>query len=76
MALIKLAKRGQTLSKLTEYDMLVYLAQREEVSEHEIFIRASRVWNKTERSADKAFEKFLFTEEMPYWVKQYVRQFY
>ena len=59
----------------SDAERVMELAHQEDVSEYEIFLRAARVWNRHERSVDWAFSKYLFTDDMPFWVKGYVRQF-
>ena len=57
----------------TDVERLIELALSEGVSEHAIFERAARVWAHYYCDIDKAFNKYLFTEELPWWVKHYIR---
>jgi hypothetical protein len=57
----------------SDAEKLWQLARNQGVSEYEIYLRAARVWGINESSVETAFIKFLFTEDMPWWVRNYVR---
>jgi hypothetical protein len=58
-------------TELTDAMRVLRLAQEEDVSEYEIFVRAGRVFNI--KNIDSAFAKYLFTEELTWWMRHYIR---
>jgi hypothetical protein len=78
-ALIKLKSKMSDIIRFRQHEyeyaddeLVRILAMEAEVSEYEIFERAARVWNR-EGSVHEAFKKYLFTGNMPWWVREYVR---
>ncbi|MEJ2184007.1 MAG: hypothetical protein P8Y66_10885 [Nitrospirota bacterium] len=60
-------------SRKTDVERLYEAARRENLSEYEIFVGTGKKWNIPEARAREDFKHYLFHGEIPFYVRDYLR---
>ncbi len=69
-----LEKRMAARKVLTDAEYLCSMARYRETSEYELFKVAAREWRLPVGRIESDFKRYLLTEIMPYYVKDFVRK--
>jgi hypothetical protein len=68
-------KKQARVRPLTEGEYLYKMARIRESSEYDIFLLSAKEWNITSKNKiDEDFKDYLLKEQMPYYVKDYIRK--
>jgi hypothetical protein len=68
------ARKAAERRMLTDEEYIAKMARLRGRSEHDIFCIAAQEWHVSEKKADRDFKTYLKYNELPYYVKDYIRK--
>ncbi len=59
---------------LSDEEFMAFMARRQGCSEYDIFLYSAEEWRVPRTAIDGDFKTYLLTQQMPYYVKDFVRK--